>query len=148
MRLELTPDQRSARAEFRAFAQSEIAPHADRWDREEAVPADLPATLAARGYLCSHLPREHGGGGRDMITYGLLTEELGRACSSVRSLLTVHDMVGTAILRWGTREQKERWLPALARGEALGALALSEPEAGSDAASVRTEAIPEGDGFR
>jgi glutaryl-CoA dehydrogenase (non-decarboxylating) len=148
MRLELTPEQRAVRAELRAFAEGEIAPHADRWDREEAVPESIVRALAERGYLGSHLPREHGGGGRDMLTYGLLTEEIGRACSSVRSLLTVHDMAGTAILRWGSREQKARWLPSLAKGEVLGALALSEPEAGSDAASVATQAVAEGEGYR
>ena len=148
MRIELTPEQRAARAEFRAFVAAEIAPHADRFDREEAIPPELPATLAARGYLASDLPREHGGSGLDMITYGLLTEEIGRACSSVRSLLTVHDMVAAAILRWGSGEHRERWLPLLARGEVLGALALTEPEAGSDASGVATEAVADGDGYR
>jgi alkylation response protein AidB-like acyl-CoA dehydrogenase len=81
-----------------------------------------------------------------MITYGLLTEEIGRGCSSVRSLLTVHDMVAHAILRWGSREQKERFLPRMARGEILGALALSEPNAGSDAKSVETTADDSGSG--
>lgn len=146
MKIELSPEQRAARAEFRAFAAAEVAPHADRFDREEAIPAELIRQLATRGYLGSLLPAEHGGGGRDMITYGLLTEELGRACSSVRSLLTVHDMVAHAILRWGSREQRERWLAPMARGEAIGALALSEPEAGSDASGVRTEAVLEDGG--
>ncbi|HEV7515214.1 MAG TPA: acyl-CoA dehydrogenase family protein [Thermoanaerobaculia bacterium] len=145
MKLELTPEQRAARAEFRAFAGAEVAPHADRFDREEAIPTELVRRLAERGYLGSLLPAEHGGGGRDMITYGLLTEELGRACSSVRSLLTVHDMVAHGIQRWGSRAQRERWLAPLARGEAIGALALSEPEAGSDASGVQTEAVAEGD---
>ncbi len=140
MRLELSPGQRAARQEFRDFAAAAIVPHADRWDRDEAVPAGLPGELAARGYLGSLVPAEHGGRGLDMITYGLLTEEIGRACSSVRSLLTVHDMVAHAILRWGSREQRERWLPALVRGEVLGALALSEEGAGSDAKAVETSA--------
>jgi glutaryl-CoA dehydrogenase (non-decarboxylating) len=143
VKIELSPEQRAARAEFRAFATAEVAPHADRFDREEAIPGELVRQLAARSYLGSLLPAEHGGGGRDMITYGLLTEELGRACSSVRSLLTVHDMVAHAILRWGSRDQRQRWLAPMARGEAIGALALSEPEAGSDASGVRTAAILE-----
>jgi glutaryl-CoA dehydrogenase (non-decarboxylating) len=75
-----------------------------------------------------------------MITYGLLTEEIAKGCSSVRSLLTVHDMVAHAIHRWGSKAQRERYLPAMARGEILGALALSEPGAGSDAKSVETTA--------
>jgi glutaryl-CoA dehydrogenase (non-decarboxylating) len=129
VKLELTPEQRAVRAELRAFVAEEIVPHADRWDREEAIPLELIARLRERGYLGSNVSREHGGIGRDMITYGLLTEEIARGCSSVRSLLTVHDMVAHAIQRWGSREQKERYLPRMARGEILGALALSEPNA-------------------
>jgi glutaryl-CoA dehydrogenase (non-decarboxylating) len=144
LNLELTREQRAARAEFRAFVAAEIAPHADRWDREAATPAALIDRLRERGYLGSNVAREWGGAGRDMITYGLLTEEIGRGCSSVRSLLTVHDMVAHAIQRWGSKAQKERYLPAMARGEILGALALSEPEAGSDAKSVQTTAVLSG----
>ena len=144
MKLELTPEQRAARAEFRAFAAQEISPHADRWDREEAIPPELVGTLRERGYLGSNVAREHGGLGRDMITYGLLTEEIARGCSSVRSLLTVHDMVAHAIQRWGSRELKDRYLPRMAKGEILGALALSEPNAGSDAKSVETTAVEDG----
>jgi glutaryl-CoA dehydrogenase (non-decarboxylating) len=145
LNLELTAAQRAARAEFRAFAAAEIAPHADRWDREEAIPAGLIEELRRRGYLGSNVPEEHGGPGRDLITYGLLTEEIAKGCSSVRSLLTVHDMVAHAIHRWGSREQRERWLPRMARGEVLGALGLSEPDAGSDARSVETTARADGD---
>jgi glutaryl-CoA dehydrogenase (non-decarboxylating) len=147
LNLELTAGQRAARAEFRAFAAAEIAPHADRWDREEAIPAALVDELRRRGYLGSNVSGEHGGPGRDLITYGLLTEEIAKGCSSVRSLLTVHDMVAHAIHRWGSREQRERWLPRMARGEVLGALGLSEPNAGSDARSVETTARADGDAW-
>ena len=147
MKLELTPEQRAVRAELRAFVAEEIVPHADRWDREETIPLELIARLREQGYLGSNVAREHGGIGRDMITYGLLTEEIARGCSSVRSLLTVHDMVAHAIQRWGSREQKERYLPRMAKGEILGALALSEPNAGSDAKSVETTAQDAGDAW-
>jgi glutaryl-CoA dehydrogenase (non-decarboxylating) len=147
LNLELKAEQRAARAEFRAFVAAGIAPHADRWDREAATPAALIDQLRERGYLGSNVAREWGGVGRDMITYGLLTEEIGRGCSSVRSLLTVHDMVAHAIQRWGSPAQKQRYLPAMARGEILGALALSEPEAGSDAKSVQTTASDSGDAW-
>jgi alkylation response protein AidB-like acyl-CoA dehydrogenase len=140
LNLELVAAQRAVRAEVRSFVEAEIAPHADRWDREGAIPAGLIGELRRRGYLGSNVAGEHGGLGRDMITYGLLTEEIGKGCSSVRSLLTVHDMVAHAIQRWGSQAQRERWLPAMARGEILGALALSEPGAGSDAKSVETTA--------
>jgi len=144
--LELTAEQRAVRDEARAFVTAEVAPHADRWDREEAVPGELIDQLRARGYLGSLLPAELGGRGLDMISYGLLTEEIGRGCSSVRSLLTVHDMAVRAIERFGDPAAKERFLPALARGAILGAFALSEPNAGSDANSVETTAVSEGDG--
>ena len=144
MNLELTAEQRAARDEFRAFTAVEIAPHAGRWDRQATLPGELIGRLRERGYLGSNVPAEHGGRGRDMITYGLLTEEIAKGCSSVRSLLTVHDMVAQAIRRWGSPAQRERWLPLLARGEILGALALSEPNAGSDAKSVETTAREEG----
>ena len=142
MRLELSQRQRELRAEARAFAAAEIAPHAARFDRDEAFPRQLVERLAARGYLASTLSAEHGGSGRDMVSYGLLTEEIGRACSSVRSLLTVHDMVAHALERWGSAAQRQCWLPAMARGEVVAALALTEPGAGSDAASIETAAEP------
>lgn len=147
MNLELTPQQRAARDEFRAFVAAEIAPHAGRWDREAAIPMDLVDRLRERRYLGSNVPAEHGGPGRDNLTYGLLTEEIAKGCSSVRSLLTVHDMVAHAIGRWGSPGQRERYLPALARGEILGALALSEPNAGSDAKGVETVARDDGDAW-
>jgi glutaryl-CoA dehydrogenase (non-decarboxylating) len=147
LKLELTPEQRAARAEFRGFVTEEIVPHAGRWDREQAIPMELVGRLRERGWLGSLIPADFGGPGRDMITYGLLTEEIGKGCSSVRSLLTVHDMVAWAIQRWGNRAQKERFLPPMARGERLGALALSEPNAGSDAKSVETTAILDGDAY-
>lgn len=147
MKLELTGEQRAARAEFRAFVAAEIVPSADSWDRAERVPLDLIDKLRERGWLGSNVLPEHGGPGRDMITYGLLTEEIARGCSSVRSLLTVHDMVAHAIQRWGSRDLKDRYLPRLARGELLGALALSEPGAGSDAKSVETQAVEDGEAW-
>jgi glutaryl-CoA dehydrogenase (non-decarboxylating) len=147
LNLELTPQQRAARDEFRAFVAAEIAPHAGRWDREAAIPMDLVDRLRERRYLGSNVPAEHGGPGRDNLTYGLLTEEIAKGCSSVRSLLTVHDMVAHAIGRWGSPGQRERYLPALARGEILGALALSEPNAGSDAKGVETVARDDGDAW-
>ena len=145
MNLELTPEQRRFRDDVRAFVAAEIAPHAGRWDREEKIPSELVDQLRERGWLGSLIPAEHGGGRTDMVTYGLLTEEIARADSSVRSLLTVHDMVAHAINRWGSRAQKERYLPVMAKGEILGALALSEPNAGSDAKSVETTAVEDGD---
>lgn len=147
MQLELTAAQREARATFRAFAQEEIAPRADGWDRDEKIPLSVVEALAERGWLGSLLSPEVGGAGLEPITYGLLTEEMGKACSSVRSLLTVHDMLCQAIDRWGKPAVKEHYLPRLARGEIRGALALSEPGAGSDASAIATRAELSGDRY-
>lgn len=84
----------------------------------------------------------------DAVTFALLNEELGAACSSIRSLVTVHSMVCHAVQRWGSRAQRDRWLPRLATGELVGAFGLSEPEVGSDASAIRTAAEPTGDGYR
>jgi alkylation response protein AidB-like acyl-CoA dehydrogenase len=147
MKLELSPAQVEARRGFRAFVAEHVAPAAGQWDRQGELPLAAIELLRERGYLGAPLPRELGGGGLDAITYGLLTEELGRGCSSVRSLLTVHDMVGVALARWGSAAAKAEVLPRLARGERLAALALSEPEVGSDAAAVRTAARRDDESF-
>ena len=147
MRIELSGAQREARLRFREFVREHITPHAGQWDREERVPLDVIERLRESGYLGAPVSVEAGGGGLDAITYGLLTEELARGCSSVRSLLTVHDMVALAVWRWGSRELKTNIGGAAARAELLCALALTEPEVGSDAAGVQTEARAEGDGY-
>ena len=145
MKIELTPEQSTDKAAFRAFVDAEIFRHADQFDRQESIPSALIRKIGNHGYLGLHLPVQHGGEGKDMITLGLLHEEAGRACSSVRSLLTVHGMVAQSVLRWGSGLLKERWLRRLARGEVIGAYALTEPNVGSDAQSVETQAERVGD---
>ena len=145
LRLELSPAQQQARQRCRAFVAERVAPFAAAWDREGRMPDEAIDELRRHGYLGAHLSRELGGGGVDAITYGLLTEEIGRGCSSLRSLLTVHDMVCEALRRWAGPRLKSEVLPRLARAELLAALALSEPNVGSDAASVETEAERDGD---
>lgn len=143
----LTPTQRDAQQGFRAFVEAEVAPFADRMHRDEQTPRDRVEALIERGYLGATLPETHGGAAMDFVTFALLTEEVGRACSSLRSLLTVHTMSAHALLRWGTPDLKGAWLPRLARGEALAAFALSEPSVGSNAAGVETTADAVDDGF-
>jgi hypothetical protein len=140
MNIDLTARQQASQAAFRAFVQQEIAPRANQYDREGSTPPDLIEKVARAGYLGALLPEEYAGAGMDMITFGLLAEELGRGCSSLRSLLTVHSMVAYAILRWGSQHLRSRWLPAMAAGEVLAAFGLSEPNAGSDAQSIETAA--------
>ncbi len=130
--------------EWREVARREIEPRAARFDREERIPLDWLAELEIWGAV---YPEDAGGLGMDMISFGRLNEDIGRACSSVRDLLTVHSMVGRAIHRWGSDEQREEWLPRLAAGRTLAAFCLSEPEAGSDARHGKTTAVRCGDEF-
>ncbi|MHC5744968.1 MAG: acyl-CoA dehydrogenase family protein [Nostoc sp.] len=147
MKLELSTQQKNAQAKFKAFVNEEICPSAGEWDRKEFTPPELIKKIAEHGFLGAILPQEYGGKGMDMITYGILNEELGRGCSSVRSLLTVHNMVAYALCKWGNKSQKEYWLPKFASGEIIAAFALSEPNVGSDAKSVETTAILAGDAY-
>jgi len=147
MKMELAPEQRASQEAFRAFVDEAIVPYADRFDQEEYTPPDLIKKIGQQGCLGALVSPQWGGQGMDMITFGILNEEFGRGCSSLRSLLTVHSMVTYAIQRWGDRRQKETWLPRLATGEVTGAFALSEPNAGSDARGIETSARRCGDLF-
>lgn len=144
MKLLLNEQQEADKSEFRAFVDKEIFPYADEFDRCESLPRKVIEKLAQRRYLGALIPSEVGGLGATFVTFGLLNEELGRACSSTRSLLTVHSMLAHAIMRWGTKEQKDLWLPKLAIGDTIGAFALSEPDAGSDATNIKTTATAKG----
>jgi glutaryl-CoA dehydrogenase (non-decarboxylating) len=140
MQIELTPEQKKAQSEIRDFVDAEIAPYADNFDREEYTPTEVIQKLANQGYLSAIIPKDLGGANMDMITFGILNEQIGRGCSSLRCLLTVHSMMSYALLKWGTKSQKEYWIPKLVTGEVIGAFALSEPNIGSDAKNVATTA--------
>ncbi|MDG4785099.1 acyl-CoA dehydrogenase family protein [Micromonospora sp. WMMD1102] len=130
------------------FVDAYIVPYADAWDRAGAIPEDLLERISSAGLWAPFLPVAVGGQGLDMVGFGTLHEEIGRGCSSVRSLLTVHSMVAWAVQRFGDEAQRERWLPALAAGRTLGAFCLSEPEAGSDTSAIVTRAVAHGGGWR
>ncbi|WCR29203.1 acyl-CoA dehydrogenase family protein [Paenibacillus thiaminolyticus] len=117
----MTKEQLNWKAEFRDFVDAAVLPYAEKNDREERLDPELMERLKEKGYLGSMLPREYGGLGLDWVTIGILNEEIGRGCSSLRSLLTVHGMVALALLRWGSDEQKHQWLPKMAAGEIIGA---------------------------
>ena len=136
------------RTEFRAFVDATVAPIADEVDRSQRIPQEVLRAVADRGYWGAGLPSTVGGSGWGLVTLGALHEEIGRGCSSLRSLLTVHHMVAAMVSRWGSEPVRARWLAALAAGDALGAFCLTEPEAGSDAAAVATTADRDGDGYR
>ena len=139
--------QPKRQGEFRRFALEHVSPWAELHDRQQRLSDHIVPALARRGWFAPFLPESHGGSAMDMVTYGALHEEMGRACSSVRSLLTVHDMVCLSILRWGSEALRERWLRPLARGEVTGALAISEPNAGSDVNGIEANAEPRAGGF-
>ena len=147
MEMELDEAQRAAQAEFRIFVDEQVAPFADEYDRNEKMPDTLIRTLGERGYLGAVVPTEYGGQGMNAITWGLLCEEIGRGSASLVSLLTVHSMVIQALVKWGNEEQRNKWLPKLATGESIGGFGLTEPEVGSDAKSVQTEAIVDGNQY-
>ena len=148
MNLELTDDQREIQALTREFAQAEIEPHAAEWDREHRFPRELFGKLAELGLMGACIPEEYGGAGADFLAYVLVLEELSRADAGVGVTVAVHTSAVTLpILTFGTDEQKSRFVPPLAQGEHLGAFALTEPEAGSDAGSLRTKAEPNGNGW-
>lgn len=147
MKLELTPQQKSAQATCRAFVQESVIPYADQYDQEERMPPAIIEEFKQLGYTAALISPEYGGNAVDMITFGLLNEELGRGCSSLRSLLTVHSMASYTIQRWGSRQHKADFLPRLAKGEITGALGLSEPNVGSDAKSVETSATLDNDSY-
>jgi hypothetical protein len=148
MDFELTPEQELIRASARELCDRELVPHARAWDEAEELPRALVGTLAEAGFLAAGLAEEVGGGGLDSVSYCLLCEELGRADSSVRGIVSVSNgLYGKTVAKWGTDEQRQRHLPALASGERLGCYALTEPGCGSDAAALVTRAERDGDGW-
>ena len=146
MDLDLTDEQRLIQETAREFADREIAQRARDNDRAGRFDRELASKIGEIGYLGAPVAEEYGGRGLDYVTYGLIVEQVGRADSSARTVVSVQtSLVCGSIERWGTEEQKREWLPRLCAGEALGCFALTEPDTGSDAASLRTRAT-RGDG--
>ncbi|HYY02270.1 MAG TPA: acyl-CoA dehydrogenase family protein, partial [Gaiellaceae bacterium] len=145
----LTADQREIQALARDFARAEIEPYAAEWDRDHHFPRELYSKLAELGLMGVCIPEAYGGAGADFLSYILVLEELSRADAGVGVTVAVHTSAVTLpILAFGTDEQRSRFVPPLARGELIGAFALTEPESGSDAGSLRTRADPTDDGWR
>jgi len=148
MDFELTPTQKRIQAQARQFAEQEIAPVAREADEKGVFPLHLVRRMGELGFLAGPIEPEYGGSAMDYISYALICEELGRADSSVRGFLTVHtSLVSLCIRDWGSEQQKRRYLPRLATGEWIGCYALTEPNAGSDVASMETIAREEADSY-
>jgi short/branched chain acyl-CoA dehydrogenase len=145
MEFELTDEQRLLRDTVRQFAQEEVKPVAEELDREKRFPYEIVAKLGELGLMGIPFPEEYGGGGADTLAYVLAVEELARVDSSVAITMAAHTSLGTMPIHlWGTREQREEWLPELCSGRKLAAFGLTEPEAGSDAGNTRTTARLDG----
>jgi alkylation response protein AidB-like acyl-CoA dehydrogenase len=144
----LTAEQREIVSLARTFAAEEIAPHAARWDREACFDRGVAEKLGALGFLGMMIPEEYDGLGLDTLTYLLALEEIAAADASMAVMMSVHNSLPTQmLLNFGSAEQKDRFLRPMARGELLGAFALSEPESGSDASALRSQAVRDGDSW-
>ncbi len=148
MDFSLTPAQQAVQLKARQFAEREVAPIARAADEKGEFPLHLVKRMGELGFLAGPVDPLYGGSGMDCVSYALLCEELGRVDSSVRGFLTVHaSLVSLCIQEWGTEIQKRHYLPLLASGEWIGCYALTEPEAGSDVASMETTAREEGNHY-
>jgi len=143
----LTEEQVLLRDTVRELADARIAPRAAEIDRSGEFPEDIRQLLAAQDVLALPFPAEHGGVGGDLLTVCLAIEQIARACATSSLILMVQELGALPILLRGTPEQQSRWFPDLAAGRTLAAFALTEPEAGSDAAAIRTRAIRDGDDY-
>ncbi|GGO76502.1 acyl-CoA dehydrogenase family protein [Nocardioides deserti] len=148
MDLSLTDEQEGFRALAREFLEREAVPHRIEWDRREAVDTAIIPAMAEIGFFGLTIPEEYGGLGGDYLTYVLAMEELGRADSALRGIVSVSNgLVGKSILAAGTEEQKQEWLPRIASAEVLGCFGLTEPDTGSDAGNLTSRAVRDGDDY-
>lgn len=144
----LTAEQEDLRKLVAGFAKKEIAPHAAHYDHTEKFPYDNIAKMADLGLMGLPIPEQYGGAGVDSVSYAAAIEEISKACGSTGAIMAVHTSAGIMpIYLFGTEEQKQKYIPALASGEKIGAFALTEPGAGSDASKVVTTAELDGDSF-
>ena len=147
MNFDLTDEQALIKQTAREFTDKEVVPRAGENSRNHHFDLELVRKIADQGYLGAIVPHEYGGAGLDYLTYAFVCEEIGRGCSAMRTVISVQtSLVCSSLLRWGTEEQKTRYLPRLCSGEWLGCFGLTEPDTGSDAANQRTRAARRDDG--
>jgi alkylation response protein AidB-like acyl-CoA dehydrogenase len=142
MQLELDDIQKMIKKNVKEFAEKEIAPVAAELDQKEEHPAKILEKMAKLGFLGVIIPQEYGGAGLDTISYAIIVEEISRKCASTGVITSVHNsLVAYPIMKYGTEEQKKKYLPILAKGEEIGAFAATEPSAGSDLGAMKTTAV-------
>ncbi len=146
MEFKLTPDHEAIIADVRAFAKKEIAPFAAEIDAESKFPAEIIKKMAELGYMGINIPEEYGGAGLDDVYKVLVVREIAKCCASTAEILAVQSLVNDILVTKGTKEQKEKYLPMVAEGR-IGAFALTEAGAGSDASAARTKAVSDGDNY-
>jgi alkylation response protein AidB-like acyl-CoA dehydrogenase len=145
--LTLSPEQDAVRKAVKQWVDDVVTPRALQNDREERFPQEALDGLRQTGFIGLTIPEQYGGGGGDPLSYVLFIEELGRGDANVRSIVSVHlGLVAGSIDRWGTQEQKDRWLPKMATGEVLGCFGLTEPDFGSNPADLQATAVKQADG--
>jgi len=145
----LTDEQRMIRDTARDFARAELAPHAGAWEEEGWIPDAVIARMGELGLFGMLVPEEYGGTASDYVAYALAVEEIAAGCASTATLMSVQNGLGCgSILAWGSEEQKRAWLPELAGGRKIACFCLTEPQAGSDAANLRTRATLDGARWR
>ncbi|HEX7354094.1 MAG TPA: acyl-CoA dehydrogenase family protein [Mycobacteriales bacterium] len=148
MDLTLNDEQEAVRALAKDLVETAVIPHAIENDREERFPQEALDGLRKTGFIGLTIPEQYGGGGSDKLSYALVIEELGRGDANVRSILSVHlGLVASAIIRWGTDEQRRRWLPQMAAGEVLGCFGLTEPDFGSNPGDLQASAVKGPNGY-
>lgn len=149
MNFELTNEQKMIQRTLREFSEAEVAPNALERDRSKQFPLDVFTKLSELGVMGLPFPEEYGGGGADTVSFAIVVEELSKACGSTGITYSAHVSLGGAPIHlFGTKEQKEQYLPALCSGESFGAFGLTEPNAGSDAGGTETEAVLKNGAFR
>ena len=147
MDFELSEEQRLLVDSARAFATRELAPHAADWDREQHFPLEVIRRAAEQGYLALYLPEEDGGLGLSRLSASLIFEQLAAGCIATTAFLTIHNMASWMLASFGDQALKDAWLPKLTSGQLLASYCLTEPDAGSDAAHLRTRARRDGDDY-
>ena len=148
MKIEFTEQQRMIRDMVREFSEKEVAPGAAERDEKEEFPTDVLSKMGDLGLLGINVPQEYGGAGLDTISYSIVVEEISKACASTGAITSVHNSFAPYIInRWGTDEQKSKYLPDLASGKKLGAFGGTEPNAGSDLGTLETTAALDGDHY-
>lgn len=141
----LTEEQKASYQRFRDYVKINVEPFATQWDKQQGVPREAIEKCGKEGFVGGIFPKQYGGGGWDTVTFGLLNEAMGASSVSLCALFTVQTMVGMTLAKWGTEEQKEKWLTPMSNSSIIAAFAMTEPKVGSDIQAIETTFTPKGE---